>query len=177
VDAAATNEWRDRGVVSVRREGARRVLEARTWLPGQSSERAFPFFTDAFNLEAITPDWLHFEVLTPPPIAVAEGTVIDYRLRLHGVPLRWRSLIRDWRPPSGFVDTQIAGPYAEWVHHHWLTDTPAGVVAGDRVVYRIRGGRLAHAVAASALADRDLLRIFRYRSQRLRELLARRNSV
>jgi ligand-binding SRPBCC domain-containing protein len=171
VSIATTSDWRDHGGVAIRREGTGRVLEARTWLPGQTGERVFPFFADAFNLEAITPGWLRFQVVTPAPINVAEGTVIDYRLRLHGVPLRWRSLIRDWRPPHGFVDAQIAGPYAEWVHHHWLSDAPGGVVAGDRVVYRIRGGRLAHAVAASAIADRDLLRIFRYRSQRLRVLL------
>jgi ligand-binding SRPBCC domain-containing protein len=159
-------------LVSLRREGRGHVLEARTWLPGQTSEAVFPFFADAFNLEMITPGWLRFEVVTAPPIHVAEGTVVDYRLRLHGVPLRWRSLIRDWRPPHGFVDAQIAGPYAHWVHHHRLIDTPDGVVAADRVEYRIRGGRFAHDVAGTALANRDLLRIFRYRSQVLRALLA-----
>ena len=160
------------GYVAIRSEGRGHVLEARTWLPGQTSERVFPFFADAFNLEAITPDWLRFQVASPAPIDVADGTVIDYRLRLHGVPLRWRSLISGWEPPHRFADTQLAGPYAQWTHEHRLIDTPGGVVATDRVFYRIRGGRLVHGVAAPLVANRDLLRIFSYRVHALRALLA-----
>ena len=148
------------------------MLEARTWLPGQTSERVFPFFADAFNLEAMTPDGLRVRVATPPPIRVGNGTVIDYRLRLHGVPLRWRSAISDWEPPYHFVDTQLAGPYAHWRHEHRLIDTPGGVVAADRVSYRIRGGRLVHGAAAGLVANHDLLRIFSYRVHALRALLA-----
>lgn len=158
----------DAGVVTIRRCGRNHVLEARTWLPGRTCEEVFPFFADAFNLEAITPGWLRFRVVTPAPIDVRAGTEIEYRLALHGVPLRWRSLISDWQPPHRFADTQIAGPYALWQHIHRIADVPGGVVAADQVTYRIRGGSLVHALAAPILANRDLLRIFRYRSSALR---------
>lgn len=159
------------GVVTIRRDGAGQVLEARTWLRNRTADEVFPFFADAFNLEAITPGWLRFRVVTPPPISITEGTQIDYRLRLHGVPIRWRSLISDWRPPHRFVDSQLIGPYAHWVHTHRLTDTPGGVVASDHVAYRVRGGPVIHRIAAAALANRDLLAIFEYRIQAIRDML------
>ena len=128
-------------------------------------ERAFAFFADARNLEAITPPWLRFRVVTADPITMAEGTLIDYRLRLHGLPLRWRTRIDAWEPPHRFVDTQLRGPYALWEHTH--TFEPIGsdaVTICDRVRYALPLGvlgRLAHAL----FVRRDLDRIFDYRAR------------
>lgn len=82
----------------------------------------FDFFADAWNLEQITPPWLKFQVITPRPIEMHSGALIDYRLRLHGLPIRWRTEIRDWDPPFRFTDRQVRGPYRYWVHEHTFAD-------------------------------------------------------
>src|SRR4051812_31000781 len=84
-------------------------LETRQFLP-HPRDQVFEFFSDAFQLETLTPKWMHFSVLTPAPIQLAEGTLIDYRLRVHGIPLKWQSRISVWEPPHCFVDEQIRGP-------------------------------------------------------------------
>ncbi|HZA25273.1 MAG TPA: SRPBCC family protein, partial [Dehalococcoidia bacterium] len=91
------------------------VFETEQWFPLRPEE-VFSFFSDALNLELITPPWLRFKVLTVSPIEMKEGTVIDYRLRLRGIPLRWQSQITVWEPPHRFVDQQRRGPYRLWVH-------------------------------------------------------------
>jgi ligand-binding SRPBCC domain-containing protein len=156
-------------LVTVSRSSAGHVLDARMWLERPRAE-VFPFFADAFNLEAITPTWLRFSVGTPAPIAMREGTLIDYRLRLHGVPLAWRSVIAAWEPPARFVDRQVAGPYAVWVHEHRFAEVAGGVLVSDRVAYRIRGGAAAHRILNAAVAGRDLRRIFEHRQRALRTL-------
>jgi ligand-binding SRPBCC domain-containing protein len=142
-------------------------VETRLWLPRGRAE-VFPFFADAYNLEEITPPWLRFSVLTPPPIAMRAGTLIDYRLRLHGVLLRWRTEIAVWEPPARFVDRQVSGPYETWEHEHRFREVAGGVVMSDHVSYRIRGGRLADRIGDVAVARRDLRRIFEYRQEALR---------
>ena len=123
-------------------------------------ERAFAFFADARNLEAITPPWLRFRVVTADPITMAEGTLIDYRLRLHGLPLRWRTRIDAWEPPHRFVDTQLRGPYALWEHTHTFAAAGAGaVVMSDRVRYALP------LLAPAWFVRRDLDRIFDYRAR------------
>jgi ligand-binding SRPBCC domain-containing protein len=141
-------------------------VETRLWLPRSRAE-VFPFFANAYNLEAITPPWLRFSVLTPAPIEMRAGTLIDYRLRLHGVPLRWRTEIALWEPPVRFVDRQVAGPYEAWEHEHRFREVAGGVVMSDRVDYRIRGGPLADWIGDLAVARRDLRRIFGYRRDAL----------
>ena len=138
------------------------VLERRQWL-AVPAERAFAFFSDARNLEAITPPWLRFRVLTPGAIEMGEGTLIDYRLRLHGLPLTWRTRIEVWEPPHHFVDLQLRGPYALWEHTH--TFAPVGedaVVIADRVRYALPLGRLGE-LARRVFVQRDLDRIFDHR--------------
>jgi ligand-binding SRPBCC domain-containing protein len=98
----------------------------------------FPFYADAANLERITPPWLGFEVATPRPIAMEVSALIEYRLRLHGVPVRWRTRIEAWEPPHRFVDAQLSGPYALWHHTHWFRpDGEGATVLGDRVRYAL----------------------------------------
>ena len=140
-------------------------LTASQWVP-RAPEEVFAYFADAFNLEDITPPWLRFRVLTPPPIEMRPGMEIDYRLRLRGLPLRWRSRISDWNPPFQFVDDQIVGPYRRWHHVHTFEARDGGTCVRDHVAYASVGGRLVNAL----FLRRDLREIFTYRQQRLTEL-------
>ncbi|MBX3364876.1 MAG: SRPBCC family protein [Phycisphaeraceae bacterium] len=135
------------------------------WLP-HPPEQVFPFFADAANLQAITPPWLNFQILSPMPITMAEGTLIDYRLRLRGIPIRWRTRIAAWEPPCRFVDMQVRGPYRLWHHEHTFTPLDGGVLCRDVVHYRHAGGRLLE----SRFIRPDLTRIFTYRQSRLADI-------
>jgi ligand-binding SRPBCC domain-containing protein len=135
------------------------------WLPRPRAE-VFPFFADAGNLQTITPDWLKFEILTPRPMVMRPGALIDYRLRVHGLPLRWRTEITEWQPPHRFVDQQVRGPYHLWHHTHTFVEQNGGTLCRDEVVYRPRGGWLMNAL----FVRRDVARIFAYRQARLTEL-------
>jgi len=127
----------------------------------------FEFFADAGNLEVITPPWLHFEVLNSAPVAITQGTLIDYRLRLRGIPLRWQSKISVWEPPFRFVDEQIRGPYKLWRHEHTFKEVPGGTLCGDTVDYDVPGGRLVNWL----IVERDVGTIFAYRQSALSKLL------
>lgn len=140
-------------------------LEASQILP-HPRQRVFALFADAHQLQTLTPPWLSFRVLTPPPIEMATGTVIDYRLRVHGIPLRWRSRISRWEPPERFVDEQLRGPYRHWRHEHIFEVVDGGTLCGDVVDYDVYGGSLVNAL----LVRRDLAKIFAFRQQKLREL-------
>ena len=125
----------------------------------------FEFFQEARNLEFLTPPFLQFRVLTPEPVDMGDGTQIDYALKLHGIPLRWRSKISDWDPPARFVDQQLRGPYRLWHHDHHLFEVAGGTLCSDRVTYQVFGGRLVR----SLFVVRDLDRIFRYRRLKMNE--------
>jgi ligand-binding SRPBCC domain-containing protein len=126
-------------------------------------ERAFEFYSDALNLEPFTPPWLHFQVTTPMPITMGAETLLDYTLRLHGVPIRWQTRILSWDPPHGFVDVQAKGPYSLWEHTHVLEPVGAGeTLIHDRVRYAIPFGPLG-ALAHRLFVRRDLERIFDFR--------------
>ena len=137
----------------------------------RAPEEVFPFFADAFNLEAITPSWLRFRVATPAPVAMAQGTLLEYRLRLHGLPIRWLTRIEAWEPPRRFVDVQVRGPYRLWHHTHSFEPYGDGTLMRDRVRYALPLGSLGE--AGHALVRRDLRRIFAFRQASVRELLAR----
>lgn len=123
----------------------------------------FAFFADARNLEVITPPWLRFELHTRGPIRMTAGTLIDYRLRLRGVPTYWRSEISAWEPPFRFVDEQRRGPYRLWVHEHTFDSSSSGTVARDRVRYAVPGGALANRLFVAP----DLRKIFTFRQETL----------
>src|SRR4051812_20455637 len=128
-------------------------------------EASFRFFGDALNLEAITPPWLGFRVVTPGPIAMGPATLIEYRLRLHGLPIRWRTTIAVWDPPHRFVDVQLSGPYRMWHHTHDFEPTAGGgTLMRDTVRYALPFGPLGE-LAHRLLVRRDLERIFDFRQE------------
>jgi ligand-binding SRPBCC domain-containing protein len=129
-------------------------------------DEVFAFFADARNLERLTPPWLRFEVATPEPILLHAGAEIQYRLRWHGIPLRWTSRITDWDPPRIFVDEQIRGPYRLWRHEHVFDEVEGGTRVRDRVLYAAPAPRFVERL----FVRRDLERIFAYRQERLREI-------
>jgi ligand-binding SRPBCC domain-containing protein len=136
-------------------------LERSQRIPGRRDE-VFTFFADASNLEAITPPFLHFRILSPLPIEMRSGTRIDYALSLGGVPFRWRTRITEWEPGTRFVDEQESGPYAIWRHTHRFDDQGSSTVMHDLVEYAEPLGplgRLAHVL----FVERALERIFDFR--------------
>lgn len=140
-------------------------------------DRAFSFFSDAFNLERITPKWLQFRVLTPPPISMGKGTLLDYELRVRGLPMRWQSEITVWEPPgegdssngrsARFVDVQRRGPYRRWEHEHLFEEIEGGTRVVDRVTYAVPGGWIVERL----LVGPDVRRIFKYRAEALQRIL------
>ena len=151
------------------------VIEREQLVP-QSADAAFAFFADAVNLEAITPPWLRFRILTPRPIAMREGALIDYRLTLRRVPCRWHTRIDAWIPGRRFVDRQVSGPFRAWIHTHTFEPRPAGTLIRDHVAYRMPLGALGE-LARRTLIGGDLERIFDYRRAAIERLLVQRGDV
>jgi hypothetical protein len=140
---------------------AEHTLEREQLLPVGPAE-AFEFFADAFNLEAITPPWLGFRIVTPRPIQMRPGTMIEYKLRLHALPLSWLTRIESWEPGSRFVDRQLRGPYSKWHHTHTFEPCERGTIMRDVVRYSLPLGPLGRA-ARALLVRRDLEHIFDFR--------------
>ena len=141
------------------------------WLPRPRDE-VFAFFADAHNLQAITPPWVKFEVLTPKPIEMKTGALIDYRIRIHGLPIRWRTEITEWNPPRRFVDVQLHGPYTLWHHTHTFEARDGGTLCIDDVRYRPRGGALVNWL----FVRRDVEGIFAFRTERLDQIFREKSS-
>jgi len=141
------------------------IFETELWLPRPRTE-VFDFFTDAHNLQILTPDFLNFEILTPRPIPMYAGALIDYRLRVHGIPVRWRTKITTWEPPLRFVDEQIRGPYRQWIHEHRFVEKDGRTLCNDEVRYAVWGG----AVVNNLFVRRDVRAIFEFRRKKLLEM-------
>jgi ligand-binding SRPBCC domain-containing protein len=146
----------------------RHVLEREQFVARPRSE-VFAFFADAANLERLTPSSLRFEIKTPPPIEMRPGTLIDYRIRLFGIGLRWRTLIEAFEPEARFVDVQLKGPYRLWRHTHEFIDAPGGTVVRDRVEYEMPLGLLGE-LARVVFVERQLGAIFDFRRESIQKL-------
>ncbi|MDX2116434.1 MAG: SRPBCC family protein [Planctomycetota bacterium] len=133
-------------------------------------ERVFPFFENPENLEAITPPLLNFRIVTPRPIEMRKGALIDYRLKIRGVPTGWRTLISEYDPPHRFEDRQVRGPYRTWIHLHTFEAVEGGTLMRDIVRYelpRVPGSSIVHRL----LVRPDLEKIFEYRRGAIERLL------
>ena len=146
------------------------VLERVTVLPRPRSE-VFAFFADAANLERITPPFLRFRITTRLPIAVATGTLIDYRLSLFGIPFHWRTLIETFEPEERFVDRQLKGPYSLWRHTHTFEEVEGGTRMTDHVEYAVPLGPLG-SIARAIFVTRMVEKIFDYRARVIAERFA-----
>ena len=140
-------------------------FESRLWL-NRPRDEVFEFFSDALNLEEITPPWLRFRVVSKLPIDMHRGAEIEYRLKIHGVPVGWRSRITVWDPPYRFVDEQVRGPYRMWIHEHRFFEDSGGTLCQDNVSYLSRGGTLINVL----FVERDIHKIFAHRSDRLQKI-------
>ena len=140
-----------------------RTIEQSQIVPTPIDE-TWEFFSNAANLGRITPRWLSFEILTPQPIEMGVGTLIDYRIRLRGIPMRWRTRIERWEPGRCFVDTQERGPFALWEHTHTFESHADGTLLHDRVRFGLPFGRVG-AIAARLVVARDVDRIFAHRKK------------
>ena len=140
-------------------------LRKTIWLPRSRAE-IFEFFSNPGNLDRLTPAWLNFAIQTPATSQIKQGALLDYRLRLHGIPIRWQSEIAVWEPPHRFVDRQTKGPYSLWLHEHTFEDRDNGTLVGDNVEYALPGG----IIVQKFLVAPDIERIFNYRHKVLTEL-------
>jgi ligand-binding SRPBCC domain-containing protein len=141
------------------------TLDSSIWLARPIGE-VFRFFSDAMNLETLTPPWVNFHVLTPSPIKMEVGARIRYKLGLHGIPVNWESEITVWDPPDKFVDEQIRGPYSRWHHEHFFAEREGGTDVVDRVEYSVPGGSLINYLFVAP----DVRKIFAYRREKLKQI-------
>lgn len=134
-------------------------------------DEIFPFFAAPENLSLLTPKWLKFRIMTPPPIEMKPGAVIDYRISMRGIPMSWRTVITVWEPPFRFVDEQARGPYRYWRHEHTFEERDGGTALGDHVEYATPFGKLSDFL----FVRRNVAAIFEYRGKIMREKFGAQN--
>ncbi len=145
-----------------------RTLLTELWLPRPVDE-IFAFFSDAHNLDVLTPPWLHFRILTPYPIDLRLGAILEYEIRWRWVPLFWRTEIAAWEPPHRFIDRQVKGPYRQWIHEHTFEARDGGTLLKDRVDYAVPGWFL-EPILDRFVVGPDVRRIFDFRRAKMQEL-------
>ena len=144
-----------------------REFTAELWLP-QPPDRIFPFFSDPANLDLLTPPWLNLRTITPGPVVMREGALIDYQLRVRGLPMKWRTRINVWEPQRRFVDEQLRGPYRMWIHEHTFQPHNGGTLTRDHVRFAVPLDLLAH----RWFVRPDIERIFQFRCAALQKRFA-----
>ena len=132
-------------------------------------DKVFMFFSKPENLEIITPENLHFKILTPSPVKMSEGSLIDYKISLMGMPFYWKTIITHYDPPNSFIDKQIKGPYSNWIHTHKFIQKEHGTVISDRVNYSIPLGFLGKIIHALWI-KKELENIFIYRQKQITQI-------
>lgn len=149
-------------------ENGKKELLVEQWVP-ESADKIFPFFCDEMNLEKLTPDFLGFKVLRKSTAVMQEGTLIDYKLSLHGLPMKWKTRIEEWQPDEKFVDTQLKGPYKLWHHTHYFIPFAGGTLLRDRVWFKLPLGRLGDLVSYP-FVRKDIEKIFKFRRKAIASL-------
>lgn len=132
-------------------------------------EEVFPFFSKAENLEILTPPWLQFKIVKKSTKDIEVGTLIDYKLKIHGTPVRWRTLIKDWKNNEFFIDEQLKGPYSKWHHVHKFERVPGGCLLRDEITYKVPVSFLGKIFLSRWIA-KDVEQIFSYRQKQIQEL-------
>ena len=145
-------------------------LDRSLFIPRPRAE-VFAFFSKAENLEQITPDFLKFQIISPLPIEMKAGALIDYKLSFHGIPLRWRTRIAAFEPVSTFTDTQLSGPYRRWIHRHDFEDVPGGTQMHDHVQYELPFGPIGD-IVRFLFVRRSVEQIFDHRNQTISRIFA-----
>lgn len=135
-------------------------------------DEVFTFFSQAENLNLITPPELHFQILTPLPVKMRAGTTIDYQIRLYGVPFHWKTLISVWEPPFRFIDEQIDGPYRRWIHEHRFEPIANQTRMTDTVQYVCPGGLFFEPLIHWLVVKKKVEYIFDYRQRTIQKLFA-----
>ena len=138
------------------------------WIPAKRKD-VFTFFCNPKNLERMTPPWLHFKMTNQTTSEVGKDTEFTYKLKIHGVPIRWTSRIESWQPESEFSDIQLSGPYSKWFHMHRFKDQDGGTLMLDDVTYQPPGGWLGK-ILAGPFIRRDIKTIFEFRERTIKQV-------
>jgi uncharacterized protein (TIGR01777 family) len=154
-------------LLDVEQKAGQKELFVEQWVPKKVDE-IFPFFSEAKNLGVLTPEFLNFKILSQSTGEMEKGTLVDYQIKIHGIPVHWQTLIQEWEPGSMFVDTQLKGPYKSWHHTHRFIPMKGGTLLSDRVLYRLPLGLLG-GLAAGPMVKNDVKKIFDYRQKVINE--------
>lgn len=147
------------------------VLQTTTYI-NKPLKQVFDFFSKAENLNELTPPELQFKILTPTPIPMHQGALIDYRIQLNGIPFKWKTEICEWNPPYQFADRQLKGPYVLWHHTHSFRELPDGTTEMTDTVQYLAPGWIFEPIITSLFVKKRVEAIFSYREQQLKRIFS-----